>query len=529
MDYAALAQKFGAKPVEQEQGPDYASLAAKFGAKPVTDATPAPMQDDPGFWGSAAIGMGRTLDRAAKGLEQGFHTLTRNKPELDRMAQQESENTRLYGKLQDARPGATMLGEIAPMLAIPAGGSLKAAAAISAIPGLMEYGTAEDKLSRGAFGAAGGALGYGAGKMLGKTVSPAMKPDAETQRLAQVMAGEGVPLNAAQVTQSPQIQKAASALKSIPWTAGAEAQKEVARQQAYNSAVLKRIGSDAKAATPDVMADAHAKITGTIENIANSVSLKVDDKFLADLARVEENATKRLPTDQWKPLKSYIDDILASSDNIPGQVYQNARSELGKIAYSSSDNAAKTAAKDLQRALDSAFDRQAPKSAVSMMNQSRSQYRSYMQISDALQKSRSESGDIPAKQLYAAVQRGAPDFVRGGGGELADVARAGRRFLPDPAANSSRTAEAAMYQNLLTAGTMGGLGAAGGALSGGDPISGLALGLGGFGLSRGASGMLNSPALSKHLARDVLSAEQKKMLEKFGAKAGLLGSAAYSY
>jgi hypothetical protein len=55
------------------------------------------------------------------------------------------------------------------------------------------------------------------------------------------------------------------------------------------------------------------------------------------------------------------------------------------------------------------------------------------------------------------VQRSTPGFERGAGGEIGDVARAGRQFLPD-AVPDSGTSQRAMYQGILTAGSMGGLG-----------------------------------------------------------------------
>ena len=480
--------------------------------------------DDPGFIESIAIGAGRTLDRAAKGLEQGFNTIIGNQSELDRMKREEDEATRLYAKLQEARPGATFVGEALPMLSIPAVGGLRGAAAVSAIPGLIEYGTPEEKLTKGALGAGGGALGYGAGKLVGNVLSPGAKPVGEVGRLASVMDVEQVPLNVAQRTGSPSAQKAASALKSIPWTSGKEAAKEAERQLAFNRALLRKIGENAKAATPDVLAQADARIGDTIETIASQTALKVDDRMLNEMAKLEQEHAKRLTTDQWKPLASYFDDLLATGGTISGETYQLTRSKLGRVAFKTENPDIEAAAKGLQRILDNTFDRQAPASLVDKMHTARKQWRGLSQITEAIEKGRSQTGDIGAKQLYAAVQRTSPGFAKGSGGDLADLARAGRQFLPDPEANTSRTAQSALWQNLMTMGSLGGLGAGFGYATGGDPLVGAALGVGGAAASRGASSLLNSPAFARYLARDTMSAAEKKLLEKYGAIAGMIGT-----
>ena len=72
---------------------------------------------------------------------------------------------------------------------------------------------------------------------------------------------------------------------------------------------------------------------------------------------------------------------------------------------------------------------------------------------------------------------------------------------------------------------MSGLGALGGAMAGGDPMSGAALGLAGFGISRGAQKALNSPLLMKYLSGSRLTEAEKQLLAQAGGSIGLLGAA----
>lgn len=535
-----LAAKFGGVPVDAPQTQDLEALARKFGGV----AVQAPVTlDDPGALQAGLIGAGRTADRMIEGAKQAglgvgailsellpgnLRDRAQNAiaQKLTQQANMQAGNTAAYQPLQAAHPIASVVGESAPLVPLPLGGSLATAAAIGAAPGLLEYGNAQERAIRGAGGAAGGALGYGVGKLIGAVASPGMKAASpETERLAQAAQQEGIPLDAAQVTGNRVLQNAKAALSRMPWTASGQQAREAAQQSAYNAALLKRIGSNASAATPDVMADAYNGITRSMNDAANSVALTLDDASVAKLASVEKNLVRRLPTDQKSVIRSYLDDltqVIGEQGAIPGDVYNKTRSELGRIAANTDNITLREGAKGIQNVLDDAFDRQAPEGAVQAMKQARTQYSRYLTLENALKKARSTAGDLSAKQVYAQAQQDIPGFVRGGGGSFNDLVRAGRQFLPDPIPNSG-TAERMMYQNLLAAGTMGGLGALGGQLANGDPSTGAAAGLIGFGVSKGAQRMLNSPQLTKYLMAQVISEQQKQLLARTG---GLLGVSA---
>lgn len=493
--------------------------------------------EDPGAMKAGLIGFGRMSDKIFQGVKQaslGAQSLLPNaigeaaKLELDRMKQEQQFRDEGYAPLQEQHPIATMAGEVGPLLPLPMGGSVRAAMGISALPGLVEYGSPEEKLARGGAGAIGGAAGYGVGKLIGAAASPGMKATSpEVERLARAAAAEGIPLDAAQVTGNQVLQNAKAALGRIPWTATGQQAKAAEQQGAYNAAILRRLNTGARAATPDVMADAFSATVNKIQDAANSVALTADDKFVSDIASVEKTFLRRLPTDQKPIIQSYLDDlteIIGKEGALPGDVYNKTRSELGKIAANTSNNTVREGAKGLQKALDSMFDRQAPKEAVTAMKQARSEYSKYLTTAEALKKGRSTTGDIPPKQMYAQAQQDIPGFERGGGGDFNDLVRAGRQFLPDPVPNSG-TPERLLYQNLLTAGTLSGMGALGGAFMSDETgknnaIPGAVLGLGGFGLSKGAQALLNSPALTKYLMSELLTEQEKRLLAQSG---GLLG------
>lgn len=489
--------------------------------------------EDPGALAAVGLGFGRAMDKLLQGGKQMALTAAEMagskgaSAELGRMAETEKFRDEGYAPLQGQHPYATMAGEAVPLLAVPMGGSLRAAAAIGALPGLIEHGTPQEKLARAATGAAGSGIGYGLGKAIGAIASPGMKASSpEAERLAKVASSEGIPLDSAQVTGNPVLQNIKAGLQHLPWTASGQAANAQKQGDAYYAALLRKFGEQGNAATPDVLADASRRIGGNIERASQSAAITLDDAFVGRLAAIEKNFVRRLPTDQKAIIRSYLDDLTELiGKEMPGDVYQSTRSELGRLAHEADNQTVKHAAKQMQKALDDAFDRQAAPEMASKMREAREEYSRFSTVKDAVRRSRAQDGRPSPKQVYAQAQEDIPGFVEGKGGDFADLARAGRQFLPDQVPNSG-TAQRQMAMNLLTAGSMGGIGATGSMLATGDPTPGAMLGLAGFGASKAAQKLLNSPEFTQYLLRDVLTQEQKRLISETLSRAGLIGAAA---
>ena len=124
-----------------------------------------PEFEDPGFGNSLLIGAGRTFDRVGKGMQQLYYGATDNKQKLQELKQSAAEDDIAYKPLQEARPFATGIGESLPSMVIPGGGAatwtgnaLRMGAA-AAVPAMLEYGDAGDRLLKGVIaGGAGAAL-----------------------------------------------------------------------------------------------------------------------------------------------------------------------------------------------------------------------------------------------------------------------------------------------------------------------------------------------------------------------------------
>lgn len=131
-------------------------------------ATVAPLKPEievPGIGQTMLIGTGRTFDRIGKGMQQLYYGASGNEQALTALADSAKEDDRLYKPLQEARPFASGIGEALPSMVLPGGGAATfignagRMAAAGAVPAMLEYGSAGDRLQKGAIaGAAGAAL-----------------------------------------------------------------------------------------------------------------------------------------------------------------------------------------------------------------------------------------------------------------------------------------------------------------------------------------------------------------------------------
>lgn len=493
---------------------------------------------DTGALQAMTIGAGRGMDQLGAGIRQalyglgdklGFSDATAKQAEL---AQQQQENARLFQPLQQAHPLATGVGEALPSFAVPVGGaaSVLGAAGRMALPGILQgltsYGSLEDRLKDAALQGGGGAAGGALGSVVGKVISPAVgaaarAADPALERMAQIARDAGIQLTPAQAGGGKFAQGVQSALDTIPWTAGGQQGVKDAQQAAFGKQFMQQaVGADASKATPDVLAQAASDIGQKFEQGYTGVTVPLNQSTMKQVDLVATKYASRLDAMQRPVVANIADDLKAAGNAggfLTGDQYHAVVSDIAGAARNVSDTQTKTALLGLRGALDASFRNAAPADQAATYFEARGQWKNLLTIEDAMKNSRSQ-GDLPAKQLYASMQKATPGFVRGGGGDLGDTVRMGRQFLPDPIANSGTPFRNA-FTNLLTAGTMGGLGAGGSALSGGDPMQGLQMGLGGYLLSKGAQRAYNSG----YPTNQWLSEEAKRMLMRGG---GLLGAGA---
>lgn len=118
------------------------------------DALKAPVED-PGIANTMLIGAGRTFDRIGKGMEQIYYGATGQGDKQAALKAQVADDDAIYKRLQEKRPFATGIGEAAPSMILPAGGSatllgnVGRMAVAGAAPELLQYGDAADRMARG--------------------------------------------------------------------------------------------------------------------------------------------------------------------------------------------------------------------------------------------------------------------------------------------------------------------------------------------------------------------------------------------
>jgi hypothetical protein len=383
-------------------------------------------------------------------------------------------------KVQDS--GATgfvgsVLGD--PLNALPmirGGGALMNAVANGALQGGLSGAlrtTAEDENRLQNIGN-DAMFGAGVSAAINKALRPfGSKLNAEDKRLLKVLEAEGVPLSPAQRTGSKMLRGVEAAFNDLPQTAGAQAAKEGKRASAFNKAVLSRAGFVGDEATPATISSMRDNFTKRYDDLTSRNPIAVDRPLYEKLIEIDSEAARRLGKDNTS-IRSYIEDIAKfaeSGQRMDGKLYQQTRSDLGRIAKSQ-DPIISGLAKQLKSAIDDAAARSiSPKDAASWMKTNK-EYANYKAISKAQQGSGNStlSGDISPAGLLQAVKMGNRGYAAGDG-DLNDLARAGTRFLRDSTPNSGTAAR--QGNQILVQSILGGAGVM---ASGGNPL-GVAAGL----------------------------------------------------
>lgn len=122
-----------------------------------TEAAPQPKPkfDDPGVLGTIPIATGKTFDRILDGFTQMYLGARGESSALGGLKQNVAEKDAIYKPLQEARPFATGIGESLPSMVIPGGGAATwtgnalRMGASAAVPAMLEYGDAGDRLLKG--------------------------------------------------------------------------------------------------------------------------------------------------------------------------------------------------------------------------------------------------------------------------------------------------------------------------------------------------------------------------------------------
>jgi hypothetical protein len=415
-----------------------------------------PQPDAPGVGESILIGAGRGTDKLVQGVRQGYNWMTGDNATLDRMKAEEAEKDRLYKPLQDARPVATGIGEMAPALAagFATGGSSVAAGAASAgLPSLLSYGTAEERLKRGAVDAAFGGAGAKAGQMVARALKPAGVGVAgvsdDALAAAQRLGYKPMP---SQIANNQGMAGFENYLLKTPGSSGTMQKAVNANQAALNRAGAKAIGETADSLDEGVFAAAKGRIGGEFDRLSQVTKPVLGDDFVNTLAKIESSNSAK-GAFASKEVSGLIDKglDLAAKGDLDGVAYKEIRTELSNEAtkaFKGGDASLGQAYKSLREALDKAAKGSLSEADQKAWDAARSQWDAFKTLTKS---NVAEAGNVSAARAAAAVRSKNPNFRTGGvNGEMADIARVGEAFKGVQNPNSGQLAQQMLFSNPVT-------------------------------------------------------------------------------
>lgn len=419
-------------------------------------APPAPEGPQEGMGQAMLIAAGRGTDKVVQGVRQAYNWATGDQATLDKMAADEAEKDRLYKPLQEKFPNATAIAESAPSLAAgvaTGGASLLSGAAAGAIPALLSYGSAEERLKRAAVDGVGGAGGV----LLGRGVARVLKPagvGAQPAERAAIKAAErvGMKPTPAQITDSPSLASFENYLLRSPGSSGAMKQVVDGNQTALNRAAARSMGEAADVLDEKVFAKASDRIGGEFTRLQAVTAPKLGDDFVDALVRIDTTNKARGPFAS-KQIDTLLDKglELAAKGDLDGKAYKEIRTELSNqatAAFKAGDATTGQAYKAIRDALDDAAKASLPDADRVAWDTARKQWDAFKTLTKS---NVAEGGNVSAARTAAAVRSKNPGFRAGKvNGELADIARIGEGFKGVPNPTSGQLLQQALYGNPIT-------------------------------------------------------------------------------
>lgn len=326
--------------------------------------------------------------------------------------------------------------------------TFKAAAAVGALQGgIQPTVEGESRAMNTGVGAVTGLASQGVFAAGARAARPVKNVLGATGRKAvKVLEDAGVPLDAAQKTGSRTLKRLKASLFDNPVTAGKAIAKHEQQQSAFARAVLKTIGQDADAATPDVMDSAAREIGQVFDDVAARNPVKYDNKLEAELVRIGTQAMKELESPQAAIINNQINEVIekaSTTGTVDGAAYQNIKEALDRISMGQSSGLGHWA-RELRGSLDDALERSAQGGDFQALKEARKMWRRMLQIQGSIDKD--GSGTISPARLANSigVKKNASQAIRGGGDqELVKLAQAGKQILSDRLPNSGTPARLA--------------------------------------------------------------------------------------
>lgn len=232
------------------------------------------------------------------------------------------------------------------------------------------------------------------------------------------------------------------------------------QRSAFNRAITKTFGQDADKLTPDVMQAAQKDLGEKFDTVAANTNAKLDAPLISAFNKINDETAFLQPSERSvlsRHINHVIDIAGKNNGEISGETLQSLfrrGSPLDLATRDSNSNIRHYAGQIKDELLDT-MGRYAPDDMKQLYTQAKYHYKNMKTVEDLAEKA--PTGDISPPLLMNAVRKSYSDMAYGGGGDLADLARIGQRFLKEPPQSGTQPRLAA--SSLLGLGGLGGAGA----------------------------------------------------------------------
>jgi hypothetical protein len=462
------------------------------------NAAASPLISTPGM--SSAPTFGERMSENEKRIKAGADKYAEEHP-VAAGIEQFAGGTAAMGPLAATATGARALGLTGGLIQRGIAGGLSGAA----IGGADTAARTGDSSQAGTGAAVNGLFGIlspFAARVVGAGVNRVVAPAADraTNFLLQRAEDLGIPIRPSQASTSPFINKMDQMIPKIPGSGMAGAIDE--QRTGFNRALARTFGEDATRITPDVMAAAKRRIGSEFDTVERNTTVRFDRPLAASLGTVLRDARSVLEPSQIAPIANRITEIsnLVKNGEFDGRTFNSMlkkNAPLNRLQNATDPNV-KYYAGEIRTALQDALERSAPSDMAQRYNQARYQYKNMKTIQPLAEKA--ATGDISPTLLLNEVRKSNPNFAYGSGGDIADIARIGQRFMKQPSDSGTPLGTKVLDVFTHTAPALAGAALGGGAYgSGFDPTTDIGLGVGGLlataAMARGAGRVMLRPQM----------------------------------
>ncbi len=265
---------------------------------------------------------------------------------------------------------------------------------------------------------------------LGSAVN-AIKPkiSADRAKLAKTAIDKyGIPLDVSDISQSGVVGNIQRASQAVPF-AGEEVRRNT-KLTAFNRAVSKTFGQDISEFTPDAIDNAFIE-AGKPFNVLNGKKISVSAQQLKELDDIVDDAAQNIEAGKVEIVRKNVEKLKSQIKNgeINGEVINDIRSIISQNASRADLNARPFISDVVNKIVDISVGGSPAEKAA--LNEAR---RNYKNLNVSLNALDTATNSISPTSLESAVKSqkgyGQRSYVRGKAGDLGEIARIGKTFLP---------------------------------------------------------------------------------------------------